>query len=161
LKIYRLFRLASFSHTLTALIWTLLIVIPYPPFNYLLPIIEKGGPGIWFLFGYLIYLIAGPVGFGTVSALIKTIEIDENAHINEVLAKIGFYLSYAGVLLSSILLAVAGALGGYYMYFIAVSPSILSSILSRFIIPITLTTVAAVLGYLMILLSMMLAKHEQ
>jgi len=90
----------------------LLIVIPYPLFNYLLPIIEKGGPGIWFLFGYLIYIIAGPVGFGTVSALIKTIEIDEKAHINEALAKIGFYLSYAGVLLSSILLALAGALGG-------------------------------------------------
>jgi len=156
-----LFRLASFSHTLTALIWTLLIVIPYPPFNYLLPIIEKGGPGIWFLFGYLIYIIAGPVGFGTVSALIKTIEIDENAHINEALAKIGFYLSYAGVLLSSILLALAGALGGYYMYFVAVSPFILSSTLSQFIIPITLTTVVAVLGYLMILLSMMLTKHEQ
>jgi hypothetical protein len=89
----------------------LLIVIPYPLFNYLLPIIKKGGPGIWFLFGYLIYIIAGPVGLGTVSALIKTIEIDEKAHINEALAKIGFYLSYAVVLLSDILLALAGALG--------------------------------------------------
>lgn len=111
MTVYRLFRLASFSHTLTALSWTLLIVIPYPLFNYLLPIIKKGGPGIWFLFGYLIYIIAGPVGLGTVSALIKTIEIDEKAHINEALAKIGFYLSYAVVLLSDILLALAGALG--------------------------------------------------
>jgi hypothetical protein len=43
--------------------------------------------------------------------LIKTIEIDEKAYINEALAKIGFYLSYAVVLLSDILLALADALG--------------------------------------------------
>jgi len=43
--------------------------------------------------------------------LIKTIEIDEKAPINEALAKIGFYLSYVVVMLSEILLALAGALG--------------------------------------------------
>jgi hypothetical protein len=47
------------------------------------------------------------------------------------------------------------------MYFVAVSPSILSSTLSKFITPTTLTTVVAVLGYLMVLLTMMLAKHEE
>jgi len=47
------------------------------------------------------------------------------------------------------------------MYFLAVSPSILSSTLSKFIIPTTLTTVVAVLGYLMVLLTMILAKHEE
>lgn len=160
MNLYRLFRLASFSHTLTALVWTLLIVIPYPPFNYLLPIIEKGGPGVWLLFGYMVYLAAGPIGFGIVSSILKSIEIDERSKVNERVAKLGFYFSYIGVLCSSILLAIAGSLGGYYMYFAAFSPSRVSEILSSFVLPITFTVVLAVIGYLLVVFSMMFAKHE-
>ncbi len=158
--LYRLYRLAAFSHTLTALIWTLLIVIPFPPFNYLLPIMEKGGPGVWLLFGYMIYLIAGPVGFGAVSSLLKTIEVDEGAKVNENTAKLGFYLSYIGVLCSSVMLALAGSLGGFYMYFAAVPPLEISQTLSSFVLPITLTVVLAVVGYFLVIISMMFAKHE-
>lgn len=158
--LYRLYRIASFSHTLTALIWTLLIVTPYPPFNYLLPIMEKGGPGVWLLFGYIVYLISGPIGFGIISSLLKTIEVDEGSRINEKTAKLGFYLSYIGVLCSSVLLALAGSLGGYYMYFAAVSPLKITETLSSFVLPITFTVVLAVAGYFLIIISMMFAKHE-
>ena len=160
LKPHVLFRLGSYLHTITAILWTVIIVIPYPPFNYLLPIIEKGGPGVWFLFGYIAYLIAGPLSFGLISVLLKGLE-EEKQRLNEAAVELGFYLSYSGVLCSSVLLAVAGSLGGYYMYFADYPPKVVSSFLSAFVLPTTLTVFLAVVGYLLIVFSMILSEHEE
>ena len=160
MKPFRLFRLGSYFHAITALLWTVIIIIPYPPFNYLLPIIEKGGPGVWLLFGYIAYLIAGPLSFGLISVLLKDIE-DEKRKLNETVIKLGFYLAYLGVLCSSVLLAIAGSLGGYYWYFAAFSPKFISQFLSSFIMPITLTVFLAVVGYLLIVLSMIFSEYEE
>src|SRR5271157_372784 len=95
------------------MILTLFVVLPFRPFSFLPPIIEAGGPGLWFLLGYLLYAAVGFGGFAALSALMFTIETYESRKPDDALTLAGFALLYAGVTVTSVLLLLAGALGGY------------------------------------------------
>jgi heme/copper-type cytochrome/quinol oxidase subunit 1 len=142
-------------------IWTILLIIPSPPFSYLLVIVERGGPGTWFLVAYFLYLIAGSIGFATISSMLYVMEVYEGRSINRIAMYLGFSFYYVGVLLSSVMLGVAGEMGGYEMY-LADYPEIkVASVLSSFVYPITFTAFLAVIGIIMIIIALMSSRAQQ
>ena len=94
---YKAFRAATYAGLLGALVWTVLLVLPFRPFSYLLPIVEHEGPGIWFLLSYLLFLIVALAGFGVLSSLLYTIEVQENRKPNQLAMLSGFVLLVIGV----------------------------------------------------------------
>lgn len=158
---YKVFRNAAYINALVSAIWTILLIIPSPPFSYLLVIVERGGPGTWFLVAYFLYLIAGSVGFATISSMLYVMEVYEGRSINRIAMYLGFSFYYVGVLLSSVMLGVAGEIGGYGMY-LADYPEIkVASVLSSFIYPITFTAFLAVIGIIMIIIALMSSRAQQ
>ncbi|RDD54095.1 MAG: hypothetical protein BA066_01175 [Candidatus Korarchaeota archaeon NZ13-K] len=101
----RLFRYASLIHLIIASIITLLIA--YEPLE--IPrIIAGGSAGMWFTMGYLMYLIAGPVGNLYFSSVYGDVD-----------SKIGllsFLLYNAGVLVACLSLMYGGYHAGWMMH---------------------------------------------
>ena len=148
--------MAAFACTMGALVWTVLIVLPFVPFSYLPPIIVGGGPGIWLVLGYLLLIVVGVGGFGALSAFLTTVEIYEGRAVDPRTMWPSFVLLLAGVAGSCLLLGVAGATGGYASDY--GSSGSIDSLLSPYVDPITILTLMAVIGAALAVLSMVRAR---
>ena len=143
---YKAFRIATYAGLLGALAWTVLLILPFRPFSYLLPIVEHEGPGTWFLLAYLLFLIVALAGFGVISSLLYIIEMHENRKPNQSAMLSGFVLLVIGVFASCFLLALGGAIGGYAETVNNETQSAIQNILSAYVFPITTTALMTVLG---------------
>ncbi|MDG6927777.1 MAG: hypothetical protein JRN26_03160 [Nitrososphaerota archaeon] len=158
---YQIFRNAAYTNAIVSVIWTVLLIIPFEPFTYLLVVVERGGPGTWFLVAYFLYIVVGSVGFAVISSLLYTIEVQEKRGISAKAMLLGFSFTYVGVVASSIMLGVAGALGGYAMYFANYPEVRIVSLLSSYVYPITATAFLAAVGVLIIIITLMLSRAQQ
>ncbi len=155
---YRRYRGAAYVSTLVALAWTVAIVLPFEPFSYLPPIIVGGGPGIWFVLGYVLFIVVGIGGFGALSAFLTTVELHENRRANSWIMWPALILLVIGVSGSCLLLAVAGAVGGYASTFGTSSAQSIHDLLTPYVNPITDLTLIAVIGAGLAVLSMVRAR---
>lgn len=152
------FRIACYANAFGALIWTVLMVLPFAPFSYIPPIMVAGGPGQWLVVAYLLFISVGAGGFGWLSGLLRTIEVDENRRIEPSLMWPGFVLLYLGVTASCALLGFAGALGGYESTISGGPVTPLHDLLSPYVYPVTSTVLLAVFGAFLALLAMIRAR---
>ena len=155
---YKRYRAAAYACTLAALVWTLLIVLPFEHFSYLPPIIVGGGPGFWFVLAYLLFLVVGIGGFGAVSGFLTTVEMHERRTFDGRLMWPALALMCAGVAGSCILLGVAGALGGYAATFQGSPTDTIHDLLAQYVNPITTLVIIAVVGAALAVLSMVRAR---
>jgi hypothetical protein len=155
---YRRFRAAAFLSTLAALVWTLIIVLPFEPFSYLPPIIVGGGPGIWFVLAYVLFVITGIGGFGTISGILTTVELHEGRTVDGRLMWPALALMCVGIAGSCILLGVAGAVGGYASTIQLSSTDAIKNLLAPYVNPITTLVMIAVIGAALAVLSMVRAR---
>ena len=155
---YRRYRGAAYLCTLAALLWTVVIVLPYVPFSYLPPIMVGGGPGIWLILGYVLFVVVGVGGFGAISAFLTTVELHEGRSIDPRTMWPGLILLSVGVVGSCLLLAVAGAVGGYSATFETSSVKSIDELLSPYVNPIIAFVLSTVIGAGLAVLSMVRAR---
>lgn len=154
---YRRFRNAAYVTVLGWIAWTLVIVLPVAPFSYLPPIMIGGGPGTWFLLGYILYVAVGVGGFAGLSAFLFAIETYERRRLNETVMLIGFVLLCLGLNVGCLLLGVAGAMGGYALTIEHNTVSAAQSILSVYVDPITAAALVAAAGAVLSIYGMVTA----
>lgn len=141
----RFFRYASLVHLIVASMITLLIA--YEPLE--IPRIIAGGrAGTWFTMGYLMYLIAGPLG----NLYLSIVYGDRRSSIG----LLAFLLYNAGVLIASLSLIYAGYHAGWMMHVYPVHHQgkqvpieQIHLWLVNFVLPAAIGTVLAGLGALM------------
>lgn len=155
---YRRYRGAAYLSAFAALVWTVAIVLPFAPFSYLPPIIVGGGPGVWFLFAYILFLVVGIAGFGALSAFLTTVELHEGRSIDSRLMWPALALLSFGFVVSCALLAWAGYIGGYASTFGGASVKSIDSLLSPYEYPVMTTTLITVVGAGLALVSMIRAR---
>jgi hypothetical protein len=134
------------------------MVLPFHPFSYLPPIIVGGGPGIWLVLGYMLFIVIGIGGFGALSAFLTTVELHEGRSIDPKTMWPALILLSIGVTGSCLLLALAGAVGGYASTFETSSGSSIDSLLLPYVDPITTLALLAVIGAALAVLSMVRAR---
>lgn len=140
----RLFRYASFVHLFIVSIITLLIA--YEPLE--IPrVIAGGSAGMWFTMGYLMYLIAGPLG----NLYFSSTYGDGNSRVGF----LSFLLYNAGVIIATFLLIYAGYNAGWMMHVYPVHHQgqqipreQIHNFLANFITPIGIGTILAGVGAL-------------
>jgi hypothetical protein len=106
------FRLAFLISAIISISWTVVLVLPFDPFNNLIAIMIGGDAGTWLLFGYLLYLCVGLGGFAGLSYVVSSIE-DEGRSPNPFAMWFSIAALIAGVNTTCLLLGYAGASGGY------------------------------------------------
>jgi hypothetical protein len=158
---YKRFRVAAYANALVWLVWTVAILLPFPPFSYLQPIIVGGGAGTWFLVAYLLFVAVGVGGFAAVSSLIFVVEAHELRRLDYGSMLVGFILLYGGVLAGCALLGIAGALGGYVLVIQQSTVNGTRSLLSPYSNPITAASAAAVLGAALTMYAMATGKPSK
>jgi len=156
---YRRYRGAAYLATLAALVWTVVIVLPIKPFSYLPPIIAGGGPGTWFFMAYLLFLSIGVGGFGGLSSFAYTTEVQEGRLIDSKYMSVGLALVGFGLSATCILLAIAGALGGYVLTINGASETMVQNLLSPYVYPVTTSTLLAVLGAVLAISALVRARR--
>ncbi len=144
--------------TFGVIAWTVVIILPFAPFSYLPPIIVGGRAGIWFTLGYLLFIIVGVGGFGALSAFLTTVELHENRTIDQRTMWPALVLLSAGVIGSTVLLAIAGAVGGYAATIDTSSTQSMDSLLSPYVGPISALALVAVIGAALAVLSLVRAR---
>jgi hypothetical protein len=154
---YKRFRTAAYVTALGSMIWTILIVLPLVPLSYLPPIMIGGGPGTWFLLGYVVYLTVGVGGFAGLSAFLFSIETYECRILNGRIMLTGLILLYLGVTAGSILLGIAGASGGYALTIQHATMNAAQNLLSPYVDPITVACLVAVVGAVALMYGMITA----
>ena len=132
--------------------------MPYAPFSYLPPIIVNGGPGIWLVLAYVLFIVVGIGGFGVLSSFLTTVELDERRTVDSRTMWPALVLLSVGVAGSCLLLAVAGAVGGYAATFGTSGSQSIDALLLPYVDPITTLTLVAVIGAALAVLSMVRAK---
>ena len=155
---YRRYRGAAYLSTLAALAWTVAIVLPVTPFSYIPPIIVGGGPGIWFLLAYVLFMVVGIGGFGALSAFLTTVELHEERVVSSRMMWPALLLLSVGGAGSCLLLAVAGAVGGYAATYSLSTTTSIDSLLSPYVWPITILVLVTVTGAALAVLSMVRAR---
>jgi len=148
----------AYVGTLVALVWTLIIVLPFEPFSYLPPIIVGGGAGIWFVLAYILLVIVWIGGFGVISGFLVTVELHEGRTIEDLLMWPALILMCIGVAGGCILLGVAGAVGGYAGTFQGSSTDTIHDLLAPYVNPITTLVIIAIVGAALAVLSMVRAR---
>jgi len=155
---YRRFRGAAYLITFGALVWTLMIVLPFTPFSYLPPIMVGGGPGIWFALAYILFIVVGIGGYGALSAFLTTVELHEGRSIDARLMWPALMLLSIGVVSSCLLLAWAGAVGGYATTFETTPTGSIDNLLQPYVNPITAFVLVAIIGAGLAVISMARAR---
>ena len=155
---YRRFRGAALSFLIAALVWTVIIVLPWAPFSYLPPIMVGGGPGTWFVLGYVLFLAVGVGGLGALSGFLTGVEVTEGRSVDQRTMWPGMILLSAGTAGSCLLLAAAGAVGGYATTYGTSSGNSVDSLLSPYVDPITALVLVAVIGAGLAVLSTVRAR---
>jgi len=158
---YSRFRTAAYANAIGSMLWTIAIVLPFAPFSYLQPIMVGGGPGTWFLVGYLLYPIVGVGGFASISSLLFVIETYEGRCLNYGIMLIGFVMLYGGVLAGCVLLGIAGVSGGYAIIVQNSTVNVAQSVLSPYVAPISIASLAAVAGAGVCIYGMAAAKATE
>jgi len=153
---YTRFRVAAFVSIFGAVIWTVLIVLPFSPFSKIPPIMIVGGPGDWLVVAYLLYISLGAGAFGWLSSILRVIEQEERRTISPSLMWPGYLLLFFGVTVSCVSLGYAGASGGYAL--VNGSSSTLHQMLSPYLYPISATTIVAAAGAVLVVLAMIRAR---
>ncbi len=143
---YQRFRLAAYVNAGGSLLWTVLIVLPFPPFSYLQPIVVGGGAGVWFVMAYLLLIVVGVCGFGWLSNTLYILEVNEGRGLDGRLMLLGFSLLEVGVAATSLLLGVAGVMGGYASTLDGASAEAVHHLLAPFVAPTSIATLIAVGG---------------
>jgi hypothetical protein len=157
-RLYAWYRILCFVNVFIALAWTVLVILPFTPFSYALPIMEGGGPGQWLTVGYLLFVSVGIGLLGWLSGAIHTIEVGEGRNLSASLALPGLALLFIGVDLSCVTLGYAGAIGGYQSTIGLASTAALKQLLSPFVDPITALVLVAIAGSVLTLLAMIRAR---
>jgi hypothetical protein len=155
---YRRYRGAAYLCTFAAIVWTVVIVLPYVPFSYLPPIMVGGGPGLWLILGYVLFVVVGVSGFGSISAFLTTVELHEGRSIDPRTMWPALVLLSVGVVGSCLLLAVAGAVGGYSATFETSSAKSIDDMLTPYVNPIIAFVLFAAVGAGLAVLSMVRAR---
>jgi len=153
--------MAACANIVGMLVWTVTIVIPITPFSYIQPIMVGGGPGNWFLVGYLLYAAVGVGGFGVFSSFLFAVEIHERRAPSDKIMLAGLILSFIGVLSSCLLLGIAGFSGGYAIVLEHSTTDIAQNILSPYVNPITAASLVSVIGTGTCLYGMAAAKATE
>ena len=117
-----------------------------------------GGPGTWFLVGYLLYPIIGVGGFASIASFLFMIETYERRNLNHGIMLTGLILLFVGVLAGCVLLGVAGAIGGYTLVIQHSTVNLTQSLLSPYVDPITAASLVAVAGAGVLMYGMATAK---
>ncbi|MEM0482573.1 MAG: hypothetical protein QXM16_06795 [Nitrososphaerota archaeon] len=126
--------------------WTLLYVLPFDPFPTLLKIVVAGGPGVWFMLGYLLYMIVGFGGFLGLSYLYSTSEDSGGRRVNDALALTGYAALFIGFTGTTVGLAVAGAVGGYTAVILHAPAENVRMVMEPFVNPLRILCLIAVMG---------------
>ena len=155
---YRRYRGAAYLSTLGALVWTAAMVVPFHPFDYIPPIIVGGGPGIWFVLAYMLFIVMGIGGFGALSAFLTTVELHEGRTIDPRTMWPALVMLSVGVTGACLLLGTAGAVGGYAYTIQTSTEKSIDSLLSPYVDPISALTLVAVIGAALAVLSMVRAR---
>jgi hypothetical protein len=155
---YRRYRGAAYLSAMAAMVWTAAIVLPFAPFSYLPPIMVGGGPGIWFILGYTLFLVVGVGGFGALSGFLATVELHEGRSIDPRIMWPALILLSVGVVGTCFLLALAGAVGGYSSTYGTSSVQSIDALLSPYVYPSMILTLIAVFGAALAVLSMVRAR---
>ena len=158
---YKRFRTAAYLNLIVWMVWTVVILTPLAPFSYLQPIMIGGGPGSWFLLAYLLFPTVAVGGFVGISSLIFVIETYERRRINYSVMLTGLVMLYAGVLLGCLLLAMAGASGGYALVIQHSSVNTVQDLLTPYMDPITIASLVAVAGTGLSIYGMATAKASK
>jgi hypothetical protein len=145
-------------NALGTILWTIAIVLPFAPFSYLEPIMVGGGPGTWFLVGYLLYPTIGVGGFASIASFLFMIETYERRNLNHGILMTGFALLFVGVLTGCVLLGVAGAISGYALVIQQSTVNVTQNLLSPYVDPITAASLVAVAGAGVLIYGMATAK---
>lgn len=155
---YTRFRSTAYAGLIVSLVWAVAIALPFPPFSYLPPIIVGGGPGTWFLLSYVLYLSVSVGGFGALSFLAYTVEVQERRVPDQTTMALGFVLLNLGVAASCLLLAVAGGLSGYGLTSGTATETSVRSLLSSFVYPTETSVVISAAGAALVVLAMARAR---
>ncbi len=147
-SLHILLRKIALANAVAASIWTLIIVLPIEPFPLLLRIIVGGGPGVWFIVGYLLFIIVGFCGFEGLSYIYYVAEKEDNK-INNQLALLGLVLTCIGTIATTIMLQLAGAMGGYEYTIMRASTEKIRLLLEPLVNPIRLLVIIASIGIIL------------
>ncbi len=150
---------AALLNAIIASIWTLIIVLPIEPFPILLRIIVSGGPGVWFVLGYILFIIVGFCGFSGLSYIYYTNE-NEGRRINGKLALMGFIMAYVGTIGATVMLAIAGTIGGYEYSIVHSSTEKIRRLLEPLVNPIRLLTIITIMGIILQVLAVTTTKNK-
>lgn len=138
-----------------------MILLPFPPFSYLQPIMVEGGAGAWFLIAYVLFVAVAVVGFAAISSLIYIIEAHERRSMNSGIMLTGLILMYAGTVAGLVLLGVAGGIGGYASVVEHSTVDATQNLLSPYVNIITVACSAAVAGAAVTIYEMGTAKATE
>ncbi len=155
---YRRYRGVAYLNAIGALVWTVVIVLPFAPFSSLPPIIVSGGPGIWFILAYVLFIAVGIGGIGAFSAFLTTIELHEGRRVDPRTMWPGLTLLSVGTASACFLMGLAGTVGGYASNSGSSSASAIDNLLSPYVYPISTLTLITVLGAALAVLSMVRAR---
>ncbi len=140
------FRKGAVANAFVSVFWTLLYVLPFEPFPMLLKIVVAGGPGVWFMLGYLLHMIVGFGGFLGLSYLYSVAEGTEDRRVNGVLALTGYAALFIGFTGATVGLAVAGAVGGYEAVILHAPVESVRMVMEPFVNPLRILCIVAVIG---------------
>jgi hypothetical protein len=158
---YKRFRTAAYVNAIVWLGWTVAILLPWPPFSYLQPIMVGAGAGTWFVVAYFLFLTIAVVGFAAISSIVFVIETHERRSLDYRVMLIGLILLYAGTVPGLILLGIAGAVGGYALVVENSTVSTINTLLSPYLNPITAACLVAVAGTGFVIYGMCTAKANE
>ena len=160
-RIHKMFRNASILNIFISILWTLIIILPFEPFTILLRIIVGGGPGVWFLLAYLLHIAIGFGGFMALSFAYYLIEERLKIHVNGRVIDLGFYVLLVGVNVTLITLAIAGAIGGYYLNILHAPVEDVRNILEPMVNPLRILCFITITGALICLIPILkILRHK-
>ncbi|MGB9729451.1 MAG: hypothetical protein ACPL1B_06210 [Thermoprotei archaeon] len=157
--LYRRFIKLAIINSIIAIFWTLLFILPISLSQTLQRILVGGGPGVWLIIGYVLFILIGCLGFVGLSIIV--LSINQLTRIMSFLLNIGMSMFYVGTLGSTLGLGIAGSLGGYSSTILHEPVSSTASILEPFVIPIQLFSLIAIIGALILMIVfLMVGIHE-
>ncbi len=140
----KLKRLAIIN-TIIATIWTLLFILPTDFSQSLLRILVGGGPGVWLIIGYVLFIVVGCLGLIGLSIIVSDLDETTIRSVN-IFLMIGIVMFYVGTIGSTLGLGLAGALGGYSSTILHAPVANTETILQPFEKPIQVFTAIAIIG---------------
>jgi hypothetical protein len=159
-SLYRKLRKIALINIIIAAVWTLLFVLPIDFSQSLLRILVGGGPGIWLLIGYILFIVVGCLGFIGLSMFI--LNLDEAViKSRSTFLIVGIIMFYVGVIGSTLGLGLAGTLGGYSTTILHAPITNTEAILQPFEKPIQTFLIITVIGVLILVYIFLAAESHE